>query len=304
MCDVWKWGAGWMVRSARRTLPTVVALIGFASAPARGAADDIVHPWDAVGENLEGIYSWPNVMLQVSAVAVTPPLFNADEDLQQMLQYDDPGDDPFGEAANITGYVLPVLPLGLYAGAAAAGDDEIATAGAAALQALIVQGVTIRSLKLLTDRAAPCPDGVTEPRFQNNVRCSAESNDFDLNPLLVAGGRSWPSGHTSASFAVVSSLVAFFPDEPWLAFIGYPFAVAIGAGMIEADYHWLSDVIAGGLIGHSVGWVVGKTFRRRFEAKREEELEERAARDAREHRVHLSVRLSTEPLGLNVGGTF
>ena len=39
------------------------------------------------------------------------------------------------------------------------------------------------------------------------------------------------------------------PDEIWLPIIGYPFALAIGVGMIEGDFHWLSDIVAGGLIG-------------------------------------------------------
>ncbi len=290
-----------VMRSAGPALATAGALIATAIVPAHAAADDVVHPWNAVGDSLGEIYGWPNVALQLSAVAVTPPLFQADEALQEELQSDDPGDDPFGAAANSAGYILPALPLGLYGVGAASGADEIATAGAAALQAVVVQGVTIRALKLLTDRAAPCTDGTSPPRFQNNVRCSVDSDDFDFNPLRVAGGRSWPSGHTSISFALVSSFVAFYPDEPWLAFLGYPLAAAIGAGMIEADYHWLSDVVAGALIGHSVGWAVGKTFRRRFDATRYDDQEERAGRSAR---ARLSFGLSTKPLGVNMNGEF
>ena len=44
-----------------------------------------------------------------------------------------------------------------------------------------------------------------------------------------------------------------------------PFALAVGFGMIEGDYHWLSDVVAGGLMGHVIGWVIGRAFRKRFD---------------------------------------
>jgi len=39
--------------------------------------------------------------------------------------------------------------------------------------------------------------------------------------------------------------------------------VAIGFGMVDGDRHWASDVIAGALIGHAIGYSVGKAFRRR-----------------------------------------
>jgi membrane-associated phospholipid phosphatase len=66
---------------------------------------------------------------------------------------------------------------------------------------------------------------------------------------------------------MVSTLVAFYPDQLWLPLIGYPFALAIGVGMIEGDYHWFSDVVAGAVFGHVVGWVVGRQFRAAFDAR-------------------------------------
>ena len=48
--------------------------------------------------------------------------------------------------------------------------------------------------------------------------------------------------------------------------MGYPAALAIGLGMIEGDYHWLSDVVAAALMGHAIGWVIGKRFRERYDA--------------------------------------
>jgi hypothetical protein len=33
--------------------------------------------------------------------------------------------------------------------------------------------------------------------------------------------------------------------------------------MIDGDRHWASDVVAGALIGHAIGYSIGKAFRRR-----------------------------------------
>ena len=41
-------------------------------------------------------------------------------------------------------------------------------------------------------------------------------------------------------------------------------AAAIGIGMIEGDYHWASDVVAGALLGQVIGWTVGSHFRRAY----------------------------------------
>ena len=126
------------------------------------------------------------------------------------------------------------------------------------------------TLKWLTDRAGPFPDGDPHKQHTSWLRDSNDPKDFNFNPFDVHGGLRWPSGHTASNVAFVSALVAFYPDEVWLPAVGYPFTLAIGLGMIEGDYHWLSDVVAGALIGHVIGWVAGKQFRRAFDARRSE----------------------------------
>lgn len=260
----------------------------------------VVQPWEALGENLEGIYGWPNVLFHVSAAAVTPPLvFTADEPVQEYFQEHDPLGAPLGPIALISGGVVPiVVPVSLY-GIGLLGDyDELATAGAAAGQAVIGQFVVVSTLKWLTDRAGPYPDGdPTKSRWSKGLlRDSKDADDFDFNPFDLSGGLRWPSGHAASNFALVSSLVAFYPDQPWIAAVGYPFALAVSLGVIEGDYHWLSDVVAGALIGHVFGWVTGKGFRARFEARR--------ARRPLTLGETLQLGPSARPLGLRLTGAF
>jgi membrane-associated phospholipid phosphatase len=62
---------------------------------------------------------------------------------------------------------------------------------------------------------------------------------------------SFPSGHTTAVCAVVSVLWICYPRFRVL----YGFTVAaVAIGLIGADYHFLSDIIAGGFIGTTTGW--------------------------------------------------
>jgi membrane-associated phospholipid phosphatase len=44
----------------------------------------------------------------------------------------------------------------------------------------------------------------------------------------------------------------------------YALAVAaVGVGLIGANYHFLSDVIAGGFVGSSTGWMTVALWRKR-----------------------------------------
>src|SRR5262249_31365233 len=60
------------------------------------------------------------------------------------------------------------------------------------------------------------------------------------------GYASFPSGHMTASCAVLSVLWVCYPRwRPLYCLIG----AAVAAGLIGANYHYLSDVIAGAFLG-------------------------------------------------------
>lgn len=246
-----------------------IALVPAASA----RADEVIHPWNLLGSSITSSFGWPAVLWHVGAIAITPPLVaEADGPVQRAFQKPPGARQAFGLTAFVVGGGAPVVvPLGLYLGGLAAGESELATAGAAALQAAAIQAVYVSTLKWITDRAGPYPDGKADRRraLTGIFRDSDDPADFDFNPFDIKGGLRWPSGHTASNVALVSALYAFYPDEHWIAAIGYPFALAIGVGMIDGDYHWLSDVVAGALIGHIIGWSVGRNFRRHYDAKHE-----------------------------------
>ena len=217
--------------------------------------------------------------------------------MQEYFQEHDPLTNTFGDVAILTGYITPiVVPAAIYAIGAIGDQSELTTAGSAAIQAVIVETVVVNALKWLTDRSAPFPDGnPDDERWSSGFLTDSDSaDDFNFNPFDIEWALNYPSGHTASAMALVSSLTAFYPDEMWLPIIGYPFALTIGIGMIEGDFHWLSDVVAGGLIGFVIGWQIGKGFRERFDARKRGEPEEASA----------NLGLSVEPLGLQYSGTF
>lgn len=72
------------------------------------------------------------------------------------------------------------------------------------------------------------------------------------------GYASFPSGHTTVTCALISVLWIFYPSfRPFYAAV----VLAVAIGLIGANYHFLSDVIAGGFLGTSVGWMTASLWR-------------------------------------------
>lgn len=69
-------------------------------------------------------------------------------------------------------------------------------------------------------------------------------------------GNSFPSGHTTASFAVASVIATQFRDSKWIPVAAYSVAGLAGLSRIYDNKHWLTDVVAGATIGTLIGNLV------------------------------------------------
>ncbi len=82
-------------------------------------------------------------------------------------------------------------------------------------------------------------------------------NPFHGGPGFAA----FPSGHMTAMCAMASVFWICYPR--FRVF----YAVCVGAvviGQIGANYHFISDIIAGGFLGVSVGWMITALWVQRF----------------------------------------
>lgn len=80
-----------------------------------------------------------------------------------------------------------------------------------------------------------------------------------------SGNHSFPSGHTSSAFAIVTPLALYY-DTP-LSYALFIFPVGTAVARIAKDRHWATDVLSGGLLG----FLVGKTLTD-WHQKREQKL--------------------------------
>jgi membrane-associated phospholipid phosphatase len=84
---------------------------------------------------------------------------------------------------------------------------------------------------------------------------------YGFNPFHGGPGyASFPSGHTAATCALIAVLWILYPKlRPLYALV----VLAVAVGLIGANYHFLSDVIAGGFLGTSTGWMTIVLWRAR-----------------------------------------
>jgi membrane-associated phospholipid phosphatase len=123
---------------------------------------------------------------------------------------------------------------------------KAAVAGVLCSISLIVADATKNLLKFVFGRLWPDTWVANNPSF---------IHDSAYGFYFFHGGRgyaSFPSGHTAVTCAVIAVLWILYPRLRPL----YALAVlAVAVGLIGANFHFLGDVIAGGFVGTSTGWM-------------------------------------------------
>ncbi len=239
---------------------TALAALAVGSvAPAR--ADELPHPLQGLGEHTVRAFTGTRLLHHGAAVAATIALSPTGGDHAARVGVQEAISAPlWGDAAYYAGYALPVaVPLALYVTGLATGERSPAGAGSAAIQALGLTMVATVVLKVGTGRPFPMHGG--DPEAPDRLRHPEYAREWA--PFGFDGRYAWPSGHTAASVSVAAAWTAYASTSVVVPVVSYSVAVGIGAGMIVGDHHFLSDVLAGALLGQAIGWSVGSGFRER-----------------------------------------
>lgn len=155
-------------------------------------------------------------------------------------------------AAVIGGIVPLLLPIVLYL------KRERLAAGAVTLAG--VTGWAVSSIyKAFTGRAHPDMISLVNP-----VQNSAEFHFGFLERGIFWG---WPSSHTTVAFAMSVALIYIYRNanskKLWVTYVAILYALYIGIG-VSTNIHWLSDVVAGALIGSVIGLGCASIFKEKF----------------------------------------
>lgn len=137
----------------------------------------------------------------------------------------------------------PVLLAGLgitYAVVRRSGDDRLAEAASLSVEALASSGLYNEALKLVFARVRP--GGGSHGEF---FRYGGAPPGQDLG--------SFPSGHAQGTFTVAAVFAGVYRDKRWVGWVSYGAASAVSLARVGLHRHFPSDVVAGGLVGASVG---------------------------------------------------
>lgn len=144
---------------------------------------------------------------------------------------------------NTYGNALPYALIGAAGTAFALGDDRMRNTGLIAMQSIAAAtGVSVVG-KYAVNRARPEEERGPWSRVGDGYSRSDAS---------------FPSGHSAVSFAAITPFAKEY-NAPWL----YGVAALGSAGRVAGRKHWVSDTVAGSVIGYAIGsWL--------WEAQREQ----------------------------------
>src|SRR5689334_22646276 len=130
-------------------------------------------------------------------------------------------------------YSLTAAAGGFYLLGRAKKNDRARETGVLSAEAIINSVIVEGVLKGVTQRARPL-DGRERSEF------------FD-------GGSSFPSGHSTQTWAVATVIAHEYKDRPAVQIAAYGVATAVSVARFTGHKHYLSDVVVGSALGFGIG---------------------------------------------------
>jgi membrane-associated phospholipid phosphatase len=211
-------------------------------------------------DNLAGSFTKGFGLYHLSAIGLSYGLVKSDvdwnyysymQDNQLMLS--------MGSLSVFTGGLVPLaVPLYCYFHGKSNNDNQLTYSALAMGQSVIISLMVSSTYKAVTGR--PRPD------VNNNTD---KGDNFHFGFMRRGIFEGWPSGHTMNAFAMAGVLTEMYSEDVSMKVHVWIYAFFIGLG-VSTNIHWLSDCVAGALIGYSIGKTVGSSFRKLYERDSEQ----------------------------------
>lgn len=122
-------------------------------------------------------------------------------------------------------------------------NKKLKKASVLAFSSLLISGVLVQGLKQVFGRVRPYK--------------AQDQWEFHGPGIRSSTYNSFPSGHTTAAFAVAASISTVY-DSPLVKILAYSAATLTGLSRIHDNKHWMSDVFMGAILGTVTGMFVTK----------------------------------------------
>jgi membrane-associated phospholipid phosphatase len=167
-----------------------------------------------------------------------------DEEVRQAVQSGYRGwKKTYLDITNELGNPLYVLPAagGIFGLSLLSDNSKFQDASFTSMESVVVSMLFVGGIKVLVGRARPY--AYRGPHY---------FSPFSLKKQF----HSFPSGHTSTAFAFTVPWIVYYPNVLTLSMLVLPTGTALAR--IAKDKHWLTDVIAGALVGGLTGYSLAK----------------------------------------------
>ena len=144
------------------------------------------------------------------------------------------------------------IPLGLAIAGFMQKDSKLKRDALYMGEAFILSSVITLSVKTIVNRPRPF-----------------EKYAFIIKRDSESGGKSFPSGHTSAAFCTATSVALRYPKW-YIITPAYLFAGSVAWARMYQGVHYPSDVLAGAIVGAGsawLGWKIQKWMDKKYPAK-------------------------------------
>lgn len=211
--------------------------------------DYIKSYWTATKKIATGPLHWKQKewIITGSVVVVGAALYIYDDDIRKTFQKNKNSGldfaskyifEPWG-----SGLYPAILFGGYYIYGITAKNKRARQVALGGTQAFIMAALSSQILKHIFHRHRPNQDNPPNPYLWNG-------------PFSGFNYTSFPSGHTTAAFAIASMMSSVYKDKIWVGILSYSLATGVGLSRIYDNHHWPSDVIIGAALGYAIGRTV------------------------------------------------
>jgi len=185
-----------------------------------------------------GRWSGREWMGAAAVLGVTAGLYAWDQDIQESAQAArDASTDRLAAFAGHFGdgtYTLPMLGA-FYLWGQTGRDNRARDTAMLGLESFVISGLFTQAIKFTGHRHRPSSGD--------------SSREWD-GPGFSGENVSFPSGHATAAFAVMTVVASEYSEHRWVPPVAYGLATLCAWSRVNDNEHWASDVFAGSAIGY------------------------------------------------------
>ena len=209
--------------------------------------------------NVLAIFSGRNLLWHALAIGLTVGIVMSGLDWSYYLATRGNEFQSLVRPAILLGTIIPVLgTLGILLVGEAGKNRRLITTAWALGQAALLGYLISCVYKAFTGRLPPPFRGFRMSAASDSSLMDS-SHGFQFGFLKGGVFWGWPSSHTTVAFAMAACLIALYPKNRLLVFLPSLYALYIGFS-VSVSIHWLSEFVAGAIIGSVTGTVVGRSF--------------------------------------------